>query len=163
MVYEVGAYLLAERLQIGVSILELPIGEVDLEQYTFTQEPSIALTASYSVPLTRNLELKPMTLVKYSGDQLQTDIAALVYFDEKYFVGATWRGYDSNSIDAMAIQLGAQATNKLSFAYSYDLAMSELSSAHAGSHEIGVIYKLDRVVGKGKLPPVIFNPRLKTE
>lgn len=146
---------------MGLSVLELPITNTTLGAYEFGQVPTFALMSSYRLPVGRAFEFEPSVLARYSGAQVQTDVNAIFWWQEKYFGGAGVRGYTSNSLDAVTILLGIQLSGQLSFAYAYDNPLSDLKSTHSGSHEVGINYKFARPVGKGKLPPIIYNPRLK--
>jgi hypothetical protein len=43
--------------------------------------------------------------------------------------------------------------------YSYDLTRSSLNTVSNGSHELLLRYQLDKPVGQGQPPPIIYNPR----
>ena len=59
------------------------------------------------------------------------------------------------------ILAGIKLNEKITLAYSYDLTLSTLREVSDGSHEILINYNLGKPVGKGKMPPVIYNPRFR--
>jgi hypothetical protein len=82
-------------------------------------------------------------------------------YNQNIFVGATYRGYNANTSDAIAIMGGLNLSDKISLAYAYDLTLSELRSVQDGSHEITIKYNLRTRIGAGVPPPIIYYPRAK--
>ncbi|MCB9169128.1 MAG: type IX secretion system membrane protein PorP/SprF [Flavobacteriales bacterium] len=78
----------------------------------------------------------------------QFDVGA--YVEHKQLTGGIWyrglpalkaykRGYPNN--DAVAVMVGYETMNQFTFVYSYDVTVSTLTMASAGSHEISITYE----------------------
>ena len=80
-------------------------------------------------------------------------------YNEKFLAGTSFRGYNANSIDAVAIIAGIKLGENISMAYAYDLTLSGLNAVSYGTHEIMLNYNLNKPVGKGRPPKIIYNPR----
>ena len=101
----------------------------------------------------------PSVLVKSDINQIQTDFSTIITYNDNIFGGATFRGYDSNSIDAIVVIVGMNISSKLRLGYSHDLTLSPLSTVNTGSHEIMLNYNLNKKIGAGIPPKIIYNPR----
>lgn len=78
------------------------------------------------------VKAKPNLLLKYvPGSPLQADVNMNVLFADIFWVGASWRSFDS--IDLMT---QIQVMRNLQVGYSYDFTPTALGSAQRGSHEI---------------------------
>jgi hypothetical protein len=80
-------------------------------------------------------------------------------YNDNIFLGASFRGYSKNTQDALAIFGGVKLSPKMKLAYSYDVTLSGLNTIAQATHEIVLQYNLGKEFGKGKLPPIIYNPR----
>ena len=87
------------------------------------------------------------------------EISTIVTYNDNIFGGASFRGYNSNSTDAVVIIAGYKLNERVTLAYSYDITLSELNRVSQGSHEIMLNYNLNKDIGKGRLPKIIYNPR----
>ena len=114
---------------------------------------------SYQFPVGRNLEIKPSVLVKTDLTETQAEISAIIRWRENIFAGASFRGLSSTSKDAIVLLGGLRLNERSLLAYSFDIPLSALETAHRGSHELLLRYELNKPIGQGKLPPVIYNPR----
>jgi len=54
---------------------------------------------------------------------------------------------------------GLRISERMHLYYGYDLSLSALRGATEGSHELMLRYNLNKVIGAGLAPPVIFSPR----
>ncbi|GAB3336760.1 type IX secretion system membrane protein PorP/SprF [Marivirga atlantica] len=149
----VGFYLSHERFYAGLSspqILELqfdndnPDSDSRIARHYF-------LTGGYLFDVSPMVKIKPSTLLKYvQGAPLNIDLNATVILQEMFWVGLSWRSFDS--FDGL---LQFQATDNLLIGYSYDfLTTSDLKRVNSGSHEIMLNYRFN--LGKGKLRPNYF-------
>jgi len=105
------------------------------------------------------LALRPSIMVKTDAIQTQMDFSLLAYVNEKIFAGGSYRGYNTMTTDAIAIIAGLQISERLRFAYAYDLTLSAIANVSNGTHEVMLNYNFGKPIGKGKLPPIIYNPR----
>lgn len=95
------------------------------------------LTAGYVFELSRDVKLKPTTLVRYrvaSGPQ--ADLSANLILKEKVWVGASYR-----TGDAFVASLEVLPTPQWRLGYAYDIGMSSLVPYHNGSHELMLQYE----------------------
>ena len=59
----------------------------------------------------------------------------------------------------LAVIGGFKLSENISFVYAYDLSLSKLKNFNNGSHEVMIRYNLNKPIGKGVPPPIIYNPR----
>ena len=85
--------------------------------------------------------------------------ARLKDLNDNIFGGGSYRGYNAVTGDAVAIILGLKLSEKVRFAYAYDVTVSNLNTVSNGSHEVMLNYNFGKPIGQGKLPPIIYNPR----
>jgi len=158
-----GVYFKSGDFEAGVSadnLLELSheyalengLSEIQMKRHFY-------FVTSYRLNLGSYLSLAPSIFAKADVNQLQTDVSAILTYNENLFLGASFRGYDMNSIDAVVIMAGMQLGNGVKVAYAYDLTLSALSTVNTGSHEISLNYTLNKKIGAGTPPKIIYNPR----
>lgn len=155
----VGAFYQGEKLEVGISAMNLIEKEISLSEVTFKPERTYFLLLGYHFDLSKKMVVEPSVLVKSSVEQTQVDLSVLVRYDENIFAGASFRGVDSDSRDALALIGGFKLSEKITLAYSYDLTLSTLKTVNSGSHEIMLNYNLGKPIGKGRPPQIIYNPR----
>jgi type IX secretion system PorP/SprF family membrane protein len=160
--FDAGVYFKSEKFEGGVSMSNLT-------------EPSLQLTGVnvINVNLKRNyfavamahfdllnkITIHPSVLIKSDAVQTQMDFSTIFRYDDNIFLGASFRGYNKNSQDAITFLGGFKLNPKLSLAYSYDFTLSSLKTINDGTHEIVLQYNIGKEFGRGKLPPIIYNPR----
>lgn len=157
--FHAGVFYQGEAFELGISAVNFLANELDLPGFQYKQERTWFLYAAYRFDVGRNFVLHPSFLLKSDWWQTQTDISILGRYKENIFAGASFRGYNSESLDAVVLFGGLKLSEKISIAYSYDLGLSGLNVAHNGSHEILLNYNLGKAIGKGRLPVIIYNPR----
>ncbi len=121
--------------------------------------PHYYLYAAYRNHSNRHWQWQTALLAKSDGLGLQTDLALLATWNGNISAGVALRGYDRLSRDAVVFSVGYRLSEKWQLMYSYDWTISALKRASEGAHEIWLQYALGKVPGKGKLPPLIYNPR----
>jgi len=154
-----GVYFLGERFQGGLAVRHLAESTVDMGPFGFGLDRTYYFNLSYQFDLGRNLSATPSALLKSDLTQTQIEFSTLLKYNDNIFFGASFRGYDSNSLDAVSFLGGIKLSEKITLAYAYDYTLSELSTATNGSHEIMVHYNLGKPIGKGRPPKIIYNPR----
>ena len=120
---------------------------------------TLTLTALYRVPMGETWTFEPNLLAKTDGIQLQTDLGATFYIQGLGFFGGAVRGYNSASLDAATVYVGAPLTRNITVVYGYDIGLSPLNTVHSGSHEVVLKYDLHKKVGGPIDMPIIYNPR----
>lgn len=161
---EAGIYLQNTRFQVGLGLTPAFAPRLNSSS---SQNGALALRvrrgwfahAIYNMVLNDRLVLRPSFLLKSDITETQMEISVVGRWDNNIFAGASWRGYSSTSRDALVILGGLPLNEKTTLAYAYDVPLSALQAVQRGSHEISLRYSLNRPIGAGKLPPVIYNPR----
>ncbi len=121
--------------------------------------PQYALMGTYRAVVSDRLAFIPSFLLKVDAAATQVDISTTLRWRENTFAGCSFRGLTPSARDAVVVFGGMRITEKISFAYAYDIPLSSLAPAHRGTHELLLRYDLGKSIGSGKLPPIIYNPR----
>jgi type IX secretion system PorP/SprF family membrane protein len=159
---EFGIVLQTSQLTAGLSsqpVFAPVIREKAPGQFRLKPERHYVLTASYKIKGGENVTIRPGILLKTDLAATQAEVSALAFWKDNIFVGGSYRGFTIASRDAAVISGGARLNEKITVGYAFDLPLSALKSANRGSHELMLRYQLNRPLGAGKLPPVIYNPR----
>jgi type IX secretion system PorP/SprF family membrane protein len=157
-----GVYFYSEKLEIGVSANNLiePTATLNAEELVNIKFiRNYFFSFAYSFEISRDLTIQPSFFAKSDLVQTQLELSTIVKYSDNIFGGASFRGYNSNSIDAVIFIAGYKLNEKVTLAYSYDLTLSGLNSVSKGSHEILLNYNLNKLIGKGTPPKIIYNPR----
>ncbi|NRT11586.1 type IX secretion system membrane protein PorP/SprF [Flavobacterium sp. 14A] len=97
-------------------------------------------TAGYVFDLDYNLKLKPSALVKATtGAPLSVDLSVNMLIQEKLELGLSMRIDDS--VSAM---VGFQVSNSLRVGYAYDYTTTRFGNFNSGSHEIMLIFDINK-------------------
>lgn len=161
-VMEFGAFYANEKLEIGISALPVfapVIREKSPGVFRLTPQRHYVMMAAYQLPVGDNLTIKPGLLIKSDFSATQIEVSSMLVWKEKIYGIFSYRGFTRSDKDAAVIAAGIKMNEKTTLIYAYDLPLSALQSTNRGSHEIALRYSLDRQLGVGKLPPVIYNPR----
>ena len=159
---EAGIFFRRKALQAGLAVQ--PVFAPVLEPTSggaFRLKPArhYVFTAGYNLPIGDDLELRPSFLAKTDFSVTQLEISALFNWRSFIFAGASLRGVTRQARDAAVVLIGWQINERSTAAYAYDLPLSALNTVNRGSHELMLRYSLNKPVGRGTLPPVIYNPR----
>jgi type IX secretion system PorP/SprF family membrane protein len=94
------------------------------------------ITSGYIFPISDDVKLKPTFMIKaVSGAPIIGDFSLNALFQEKIWVGASYRSGDS-----FAGMFQIQLTSQFRLGYSYDYTLTELSAYSNGTHEINLGY-----------------------
>ncbi len=156
---EAGIYYKSEVFEAGFSTRNVVKEPLAYDNFNVLPIRSYFFTASAHLDLNRILTLHPSVLVKTDVIQTQIDFSAVLTYNNNISIGTSLRGYSANTIDAAVIIAGLDISENLSLYYSYDISLSSLNIANTGSHEILVNYNLNKAIGKGRPPQIIYNPR----
>jgi type IX secretion system PorP/SprF family membrane protein len=161
-VVEAGLFLDWRALQAGLSVQPVfsPVLKPD-DQGGFALQPvqHYLFYAAYTIALSQDFSIQPSVLTKTDIKQTQMEISSTIRWGENIFAGASYRGLTANDRDAVVLFGGLRVNEKLSLGYAYDLSLSPLKDVNRGSHELLLRYSLNKPIGAGKLPPIIYNPR----
>lgn len=161
-IFDAGVYFKTSKLDVGLVVSNLNEPTLTLDKQVVTQ---LRLKRHYSALVATHFNLfagftmHPSVFVQSDGVQTQANFSTILRYDNNFFVGSTFRGYSTTTQDALVVLGGFQLNPKLTVAYAYDISLSALKTVNNGSHEIVLQYNLGRAFGKGKLPPIIYNPR----
>lgn len=140
-----GAYLFGDNYYVGFSAPNL-LNSKHLERNSGivtngVEEIHFFLTGGYVFDLNENLKLKPAFMTKaVSGAPLAVDITANVLFNNVFEIGAGYR-----LDDAVMGLANFRITPSLRIGYAYDYTLSNLGRFNSGSHEIMILFDIDRL------------------
>ncbi len=157
--FQAGVFFKGNWLEAGFGVRNLLEQEVEFDNFTLLMDRTFFFQAEGRINVGRNWLFLPMMLVRANSTQLQSDIGVLIEYNENFFLGTTLRGYNSNSLDAVGIMGGLNISPNFRLAYNYDITMSSLNRVSNGSHEILLQFNLNKPIGEGRPPKIIFNPR----
>jgi type IX secretion system PorP/SprF family membrane protein len=115
-------------------------------------ENHIYATGGYHFPLTNQLVLTPMALLKHDKETFSFDAGARITFDEKYWGGLNFRHQEAVSA---LIGIAMLQDNALRVGYARDLTTFNREAKAPTSHEVMVSYRLPE-------PVVRFRPPVRT-
>jgi type IX secretion system PorP/SprF family membrane protein len=146
-----GIYYNSDKLYLGASVAHLLESEVDYGDFTTQLARHYYFTGGYRIEFSPAVSLTPSVHVKNVADQTQLDVNANLHFNNRFWIGGSYR-----LEDAIVIMAGLNITPSLRLGYSYDLTTSDLKDYSNGTHEImlGYCYKF-----KKKITPIIRNVR----
>lgn len=157
--FDLGIYYLNENIQAGISVNNPVESQTLVSNLRYSQARSYSLNAGYRIDASRNWSVWPSFLLKTDIRQTQIDFSVLTGYNENIFVGASFRGYSNQSVDALSLLGVVRLNEKISAGFAYDLGLSALRDAHSGTFEMLLNYNLGQPVGKGRPPAIIYNPR----
>ena len=158
----IGIYYQSERFEGGIAANNLIGGKFSIEADELLEIEQIRnyfITFGGHFDIGRDLSIHPSIMLKSDMTYSQAEISTIVRYNGNIFGGVAFRGYNNESIDAMIFMAGFKLSEKLSLAYSYDWTLSDLNSVSSGSHEIMFNYNLNKTIGGGVPPGIIYNPR----
>lgn len=110
----------------------------EFSEYVALEQVHYYATAGYVFNLSDTWKLRPTALAKLtSGAPLSFDMSGTVIYDEKLYLGATYR-----IDDAVGAFLDFQIFDPLRIGYAYEYTISDLRPYTSGSHEIILIYEM---------------------
>ncbi len=158
--FDAGLEVKWKDTRLGVSVLDLnePVSEWSGVNRKWSR--TILTHLNTLIPVAELLDIEASALLQVDQSSVQTVVNATAWYNNNIGLGSALRGYDGNTLDAVSILLGWRPNEKITLAYAYDVGLSTLARSHQGSHEVVLRYVMTDPIGKGKLPPIIFNPRL---
>lgn len=160
-IFSAGVFFKNDFLKIGLSSNNLLESSLPFD---YTASAGIQLIRNYFAIFAYkyefgNFAIEPSILVKSDAVETQVDFSAILYYGDNIFGGASFRGYNQNSIDAAALIAGWKVNDNVTLAYAYDVPLSSLKTVNNGSHEIMLNYNLKKAIGTPLPARIIYNPR----
>jgi len=159
--FSAGLFYQSEYFEAGLSVENVTEDAIALTQVSITQLRTYHAYLASQHELGPTILLEPSIWFRSDAIENQLDISLRITYNDNIFAGASFRGYTEATTDAVIALLGFKLSPAITLAYAYDIALSPLQSVHNGSHEVVVKYFLDKSIGQGKWPPIIYHPRAK--
>lgn len=157
--YGIAFYFINDLFEIGFSMDDFLNQSVHLGESRFNIPSSMTFFAEANYSVFQDFELKPSIMLYSDWVEWQSVSSILLSLPQNFFGGIGIRGYNLKSLDAAIITVGWKFNEKYIVSYAYDFGLSTLRSAHSGSSEIVLKYNLNKKIGLGLLPRIIYNPR----
>ena len=156
--WEAGIYLLNPVWEAGITFYNIPSLGQRVGPATYTLTSGFQLSGQYRW---RMLDYSVIPNVMFRSDfrEYQFETGIVLEGTDHFFGGVGLRGYNSFSSDAVVFIIGTNIGRNYKVSYSYDLGISDLRNVHDGSHEILLRYNLNKAIGVGLPPKIIYNPR----
>lgn len=159
---EAGLVLRHQQLEVGLAMQPFFASTLNVTatgQLRLQTVPHYSFSAVWQTNLGENLIVRPSALVKTDRVRTQVEATAIFRWRENIFAGASFRGIGTAVNDAVGILAGTKLGEKMMLGYAFDVPLSALQSVQRGTHELLLRYNLQKPIGTGKLPPIIYNPR----
>jgi type IX secretion system PorP/SprF family membrane protein len=155
-----GVHFQNEQMKVGIftrQLLQAQIGILD--DFGYNTQLEAGAYVVYQYDWSNRITLQPSGMMMTDGNRWQAAVKFGTLIDDAYYVNLGWRGFTQNSLDALILGGGIKLSDQFWAYYNHDVGLSGLRNAHNGTHEIMLVYRLNRKLG-GVLPPrVIYNPR----
>ena len=157
--FHAGVYYAGDYFEAGISVMGYTPGNVRLDEVQIRDRAAFTVFAEYFIESIPDISLYPTVFIESDLVQTQASIAVRTEYKDFMTLGVGVRGYSSNTLDAVVLIGGLRLSENMRLLYAYDLSLSALSKVTEGSHELMLRYNLNRVIGAGLPPPVIYSPR----
>ena len=155
-----GMHFQNESIKAGIfsrQVLNSQIGI--LEDFGYNTITEFGVYAAYNYIWSNRIQFQPSFISMTDGNRWQAAAKIGILIENTYYVNTGIRGYDQNSMDALMIGGGLKLSDQFWAYYNHDIGLSNLRTAHSGSHEVMLVYRLEKKIG-GVIPPkIIYNPR----
>lgn len=158
--FDAGLEIKWKETRIGVSMLDLNEPVSNWSGVNRKWSRTILTHANTLIPVAELIDIEASALLQVGQNSMQTAVNTTVWYNNNIGIGGSLRGYGGNTLDAVSLLIGWRPSEKITLAYAYDFGLSTLVRSHQGSHEVVLRYVMKEPIGRGKLPPIIFNPRL---
>ena len=134
-----GLLLSSQNWYVGLSAPKIINNDNnEFSEYVALEQVHYYLTGGYVFDLSDTWKLRPTALAKVTnGAPLSFDMSGTVIYDEKLYLGATYR-----IDDAIGAFVDFQIFEPLRIGYGYEYSISDLRPYTSGSHEVILIYEL---------------------
>jgi len=157
--YGLSVFLVTQYFESGVEVKQVPTYAVSLREGEFTYSTLLNWYGETNFTILNEYEIKPTFLIQSDLVNTQMDFSVVASYSGNIFGGIGMRGYSSNTIDSVIPVLGWRFNENYVVSYAFDIGVSALRTVHEGTHEIQLVYNLNKKIGAGLPPKVIYNPR----
>lgn len=157
--YGFSVFFVNNFIETGLSVQQLPTYGLNLKEGSFRNGSLVSFYAEAPIYIFEQYKLSPSMLIQSDLIQTQVDLAVTASYSGNIFGGIGTRGYSGNTFDSVLLIAGWRFDEHYSLSYAFDLGVSSLQTAHQGTHEIQLNYNLNKKIGAGLPPKIIFNPR----
>ena len=155
--WTIGAFFRNNYFDAGLTITDFVPNRISIGDTGIANNKLASLYTQISL-IIRDLEVKPSLLIKSDLNVHQTDLSLIVK-SGSVFGGGSIRGFNSTSLESFVIIGGIKLNDHYTLSYSYDVGINEIRTVSQGSHEIHINYNLNKLIGIGLPPEIIYNPR----
>jgi type IX secretion system PorP/SprF family membrane protein len=148
----VGALLHSNKWYVGLSMPRIINHDNNTDDiYKSLDRIHYFMIAGYVFNLSESLKFKPSIINKYvKGAPLSTDVTANLLFNEKVWLGASYRiNKDQRDLGLFA---DLQVSKQFRVGYAYEIPTGEIRPFTTGSHEILLIYEFKFLKNRLKSP-----------
>ncbi|NLP57430.1 type IX secretion system membrane protein PorP/SprF [Lutibacter sp. B1] len=147
-----GILLHTNKWYFGVSSPRLINHDLNKDkEYKSLERVHYYALGGYVFDLNSTIKFKPSFMVKYlKGVPLSTDVTANFLFNEKFWLGASYRiNGEQRDFGALA---DFQVTDQFRIGYTYEIPTGDIRTYTSGSHEILLMYEFRFMKNKQKSP-----------
>ena len=157
--WALGLYTRNRIIEGGLVMYQYPETTVNLDNAGYTVNSEVIGMLQKKFKTFEVWELQPSIMVKTDFVEWQGEISLIARHNGNVFGGLGFRGFTPNAADALIFIAGMKLNPNYTISYSYDLGMSDLRYSSEGTHEIHLNYNLNKLIGVGLNPKVIYTPR----
>lgn len=140
--FGVGVFYTGYKFYAGLAVPRLLKNNIDfsdIDEKISEEVPHLNAMAGIDFKPADDIKLTAQTLLRYvKGAPFDADFNLTAGFKGKFYTGATYRTGGDGLGESFVPSLGIQATDKLFFNLSYDLALSRLRTQQAGTFEVSL-------------------------
>lgn len=155
--WTIAMFIGQDYFDLGITLSNITISSTTFDNFTLDQSKHLSLFGQIPF-IIGDFEVYPSFLLKTNFKSYQSDISCLVK-SGNIFGGMSLRGFNEKSLDSFIIIGGLRFNDHYTLSYSYDMGISALRHVSQGSHEININYNLNKRIGIGLPPDIIYNPR----
>ncbi|WP_425234477.1 PorP/SprF family type IX secretion system membrane protein [Ulvibacterium sp.] len=146
-----GFYIGSNRWYAGVSSPRILNTDLNEGEFQALERNSYYAIGGLVFDLSEKTKFKPTMITKFTNGAPATyDLTANFLFNEKFWLGASYRFNDASNFGAI---MDYQITKDIRVGYAYDLPTSSIRPYTGGTHEIILIYEvIKQTKGPAKSP-----------
>lgn len=149
-----GLYMSSNLWFVGISVPRILNTDINNGEFVALERNSYYAIGGLVLDISYNTKFKPSVITKFTNGAPATyDLTASFLFNEKFWIGATYRFNDANNFGAF---MDYQLTKSIRAGYAYDLPTSTFRPYSGGTHEILLIYELQSKKRGGIKSPRYF-------